>query len=123
MIENYGSCIKDCASVFSTPIDPLATEEERKTYEATSRKALFRCAKALNALGKYDEALDALERLGEMSEKPDVAASALLESIKKKLAAGLKATQEREAREDAKRRQDLALITRLKVRLFPLYLL
>lgn len=122
MTGNYGSCIRDCAEVLSTPYalnpeeddqDPSDAEAE---YHKTTGKALFRSAKALFALDKYRECLDALERLALHAPPLDYAGNQLLDRVKDKLAQQAQYAAAREAREREKAQKEYALVQELKVR-------
>jgi uncharacterized membrane protein len=65
------------------PTDQPSTPE----FEGTTKKALFRSAKALARLDKFEEALDAVTRLSQYKDGLDAASQGLLTEIQKKLQA------------------------------------
>ncbi|CAD6581400.1 MAG: hypothetical protein CYPHOPRED_001564 [Cyphobasidiales sp. Tagirdzhanova-0007] len=60
-LGNYRACIRDCASVL-TPSEKPVLDEDQAAHRTTNLKALFRCAKALIAIERLDDARDALAR-------------------------------------------------------------
>ncbi|GAA5983474.1 hypothetical protein JCM10908_000300 [Rhodotorula pacifica] len=112
-LGNYGACLQDCSQILgqtnSSYPDPPSDASNRLTM-----KALFRSARALSALGKLPEALDALKRLrtleqelGEAGEKD--AGKGVREEVERKMAEREKKEKEKQERERRKREGDAAL--------------
>jgi hypothetical protein len=83
LAENYGACIRDCAQVLK--LVPAEGESRSAEFEGTTKKALFRSAKALTRLDKFPEALDAVQRLAQYKDGLDSGSKGLLAEIQKKL--------------------------------------
>ena len=120
--ENYGSCVRDCAAVLGIPSPSASNPSEQ--YQNTTRKALFRSSKALLALGKFDEALNALECMkglpstssSTLTTAADLETDKLLDSIQRKIQHELKLSEDKQKVVDAQRQKDAALTLRLQVR-------
>jgi tetratricopeptide (TPR) repeat protein len=122
---NYGSCLRDCAAALSP--DPGSKDVSTSSQTGitidsspTSKKALFRSARALVALGRLDEALDALGRLirlsdGDSSAPVDPAVVQLQQDIEAVVASAAKRTAEQEERAKRKSQEAEALKSALLV--------
>lgn len=114
--------MRDCAEVLQTPYkldedDEQDPEDAQAEYFKTTSKALFRSSKALFALDRFKECLDALERLAKHSPPLDLAASQLLDSVRLKLAQQEKYIKAKEAREAKKAAEEQKLVLALRVSL------
>lgn len=120
--ENYGSCVRDCAEVLSVPFELGHEKDEQDPadakveYHKTTSKAYFRSAKALFALDKWKQCLDALERLALHSPPLDTAANQLLDQVKERLAQQEAYLHKKAQREQEQAQKDQTLVAELKVR-------
>jgi len=97
-LGNYRSCIRDCASVL-TPSEREVPEEDKDIHQKTNLKALFRCAKALIALERLDDAQDALQRYHHEGGQKDAGVQKVEAALKDKI------TYRNKIRADAKERE------------------
>lgn len=97
MIENFASCLRDCASALAPPLPSPSSP--------TIRKSLFRSARASYQLGKLDDAIDALERLRTLDEKEgrgvDKDGEALRKKVEDRRVQKMKQEEEKKRRENA----------------------
>lgn len=112
--------MRDCAEVLATPYkldedDEQDPEDAKAEYFKTTSKALFRSAKALFALDRFKECLDALERLAKHSPPLDIAGNQLLEQVKIKLEQQERYIKAKEAREAKQAAEEQKLTSALKV--------
>lgn len=84
--------------------------------EITRKKALYRSSRALIALDKLDQALDALELLTKLQiNEPDPLTAGLLETVTKRLADLQAAKLKQDTREQSLRTSNQCILDRLKV--------
>jgi hypothetical protein len=105
-LENFRSCLKDCSDVLSTsPFLPSPPTDK------LSRKCLFRSGKALISLKRYNEAVDALEKLEELNRlvnEDDPVVRKTKETVRTKLEDEVKkekALKEKKEQEEVSRAQ------------------
>ncbi|KAM0750439.1 hypothetical protein T439DRAFT_326403 [Meredithblackwellia eburnea MCA 4105] len=88
-LKNYGATLRDISLVLSAPLES-ATEPPTLAYNRTTMKALLRSARALSALEKLPEALDAVKRLRmlevEMGDGEKDVGKAVREEVEAKVA-------------------------------------
>lgn len=111
---NYRACLRDCASVLDPPTTPVPTEDA-ETHQKTTLKALFRCAKALLALEKLEDAQDALQRYRSDGGQVDPGIAKLERTVSDKIAYRDKIRAERAERERRIQESDEALSVAIKV--------
>ncbi|BGP40290.1 HSP70/90 co-chaperone [Rhodotorula kratochvilovae] len=118
-LSNFGATLRDCSQVLgqtnaSYP-DPPSDASHR-----TTMKALLRSARALSALEKLPEALDALSRLAllekELGEEEKDVGKKWREEVERKMAARERKEAEKAEKERRKREGDAALVLALTQR-------
>lgn len=96
---NLGATLRDTALVISAPLENA--EPATPAWNKTTLKALLRSARALDGLGKLDDALDVLWRMrvleGEMGDDQDVG-KAVRAGVERKVE-----TRDRKAREKSEK--------------------
>lgn len=115
---NYGSAIRDTSAVLSAPRD-FHPEPVPPNWNKTDMKALLRAARALIALDKLAEAMDALQRLQlaeqEAGEADKDVGKRFRDDVQSKLALRARREAEKTERERRKKETDRALVEAMAV--------
>ena len=111
---NYRACIRDCGAVL-TPSDKPVPEEDKATHLNTDLKALLRCAKALIALDRLEDAKDALERYHADGGQPDAGVEKTEADLRQKITYRDKLRAEAAERTKRKTESDAALAIAVEV--------
>ncbi|GAA5877178.1 hypothetical protein JCM3774_003323 [Rhodotorula dairenensis] len=124
-LGNYGACLRDCSQILGQT-NPSYPDPPSDASNRLTMKALYRSARALLALGKLPEALDALDRLRtlerELGGEADTdAGKGVRDQVERKMAEELKRDAERAERDRRKREGDAAVALALSQRgvIFP----
>ncbi|GAA6026110.1 hypothetical protein JCM8202_002112 [Rhodotorula sphaerocarpa] len=115
-LGNYGACLRDCSQILGQTNSSYPDLPSDASNRLTM-KALFRSARALSALGKLPESLDALKRLGtlgvELGEQDKDAGKGVRIEVERKQAEKERKEAEKAERERRKREGDAAIAVAL----------
>lgn len=116
---NYGATLRDCSLVLQQTNGDYPNPPSEASHRTTA-KALLRSARALSALDKLPEALDALRRLAmleeELGEKDKDSGKKWRDEVERKVRDKERKEAEKAERERRKREGDAALVLALAVR-------
>ncbi|KAK4049475.1 HSP70/90 co-chaperone [Microbotryomycetes sp. JL221] len=118
-LANYGSTIRDTSAVLSAPRD-FHPDPVTASWNKIDMKALLRAARALLALDKLPEAMDALQRLRlleqEIGEEDRDVGKQWRDEAQRKLEARKKREDEKSERERRRKEMDSAMASALASR-------
>ncbi|GJN90663.1 hypothetical protein Rhopal_003675-T1 [Rhodotorula paludigena] len=118
-LGNYGATLRDCSLVLQQTNGDYPNPPSEASHRTTA-KALLRSARALSALDKLPEALDALRRLAmleeELGEKDKDSGKKWRDEVERKVRDKERKEAEKAERERRKREGDAALVLALAQR-------